>query len=121
MKKEEKEEYDKAVYSFGMWIISSFLKFLTPGSLETNWSFALMCWFAAFLRLLRFRYRKYGYRFWMEEIMENLILLGFALPGILGMLFFNPWIMCLASITGMSIWFILWRLYFEDFIHGFWW
>ena len=121
MEKEEKEKYDKAVVSFCGSIVLGFVMLITPGDLEIDWAFALMCWFAGFLKALRFRYRKYYNRFWSEEIMENMILLGFTLPGILGTLLFNPWIACITGITGMSIYFILWRLYFEDLIHRFWW
>jgi len=124
MEEEEKEEVDKAIYSFGLWIVAGFIDLIAPGTVEMKWAFAMLSWYAAFLHLLRFRYRKHEYRIWIEEIMENLSLFLFIIPavflalilGIQGVL-----IMCLAGIIGMSLWFVLWRLFIEDLIHGFWW
>jgi hypothetical protein len=92
------------------------------GTFEINWAFAIMFWFSAFLNLLRFRYAKHEDKFWLEEGMESMILVGFALPGvILGLYFYpNPWFMVITEIALLSVWFVLWRFYFEDLVHGFW-
>jgi len=125
MEEVEKEEMDKAAYSFLCWILTGFVIMITPGTVEMNWAVAIMCWFAGFLHLLRFRYRKYDRDIWAEEIMENVSLAAFAVPGVLlGLYFYSPigfLIMCLTSIIGMTILFALWRLFLEDLIHGFWW
>jgi len=126
MEEEEKEEVDKAIWSFGCWIVSGFVLIITPGPNEMNWAFAILCWYAGFLHLLRFRYRKYEYGIWAEEIMENLSLVLFVIPAyLLAVIFWEDpirfLIMCLAGVVGMSLWFVLWRLFIEDLIHGFWW
>jgi hypothetical protein len=123
MEEEEKEEYDKAIWSVGGWVIGGFLMLADPrGTYEVNWAFAIMWWFAALLSLLRYRYRKYDYRCWMEEVSENAILVGFVIPAvIIGLCLNDPWIMVALNLVAMSIWFALWRLRFEDFLHRFWW
>ena len=109
--------------SFCLAFIIGFLMLLSPrGTWEMNWASALIFWFDAFLHILRFRYRTYDHGVWIEEIIEQVSLVAFAIPGfILGWLTLDPWIMCAVCILGMSIWFVLWRLFLEDLIHGFWW
>lgn len=123
MEEEEKEEYDKAIWAFGFWVIGGFFMLADPlGTFEINWAFAIMWWFAAFLSLLRYRFRKYDYRSWMEEVSENAILVGFVTPAVLiGLYFSDPWLMAAINLIAMSVWFVFWRLCFEDFLHRFWW
>ncbi|MDH5691345.1 MAG: hypothetical protein OEY81_07965 [Candidatus Bathyarchaeota archaeon] len=121
MDREEKEELDKAIGSFGVTLIVGLL-YLMFGRDEWDYGFGVMWLCSAFYHLLRFRYAQYEYRFWIEEFTEWLIIVPFLIPGfILGFYFENPWIMSLGTIVGLTIWLALWKLYFEKRIHEFWW
>jgi hypothetical protein len=88
---EGKENYEKALVTSGLAFIGGFLMLADPrGTFEINWAFAIMFWFSAFLNLLRFRYAKHEDKFWLEEGMESMILVGFALPGVILGLYFYP-------------------------------
>ena len=121
MDREEKEELDKAIGSFGTTLILGLL-YLMFGRDEWDYGFGVMWLCNALYHLLRFRCSQYEHRFWTEEITEWLIMIPFLIPGfILGFHFENPWIMSLGTIVGLTIWLTLWKLYFNKRIHEFWW
>jgi len=114
------EETKKREYAFYLAIVLGLIYLMFERE-EWSFSFGIMWIFSAFFNAMRYRYRKYPLDWWGPELIEWFTWFAFVLPGLIsGLVFLYPIGIALGSILACLIWFIFWKLWFEEHSYKFW-